>query len=77
MVGFIFLTSPLFALDKARVAEFAQFYGFWTLLPPVLAIALAFITKNVILSLFIGVFSGTFLLELKGAGISPLFLRIS
>jgi Na+/H+ antiporter NhaC len=46
-----------------------EIFSFWTLLPPVLAIALAFLTKNVIISLFIGVFSGTFMLELKGAGI--------
>ncbi len=67
--GLLLLSSPLFALDKAKVAENASFYGFWTLVPPILAIALAFITKNVILSLFLGVFSGTFMLELKGMGI--------
>ncbi len=65
----LLLSSPLLALDKAKVAENASFYGFWTLVPPILAITLAFITKNVILSLFIGVFSGTFMLELKGMGI--------
>lgn len=43
----------------------AEIYGSWTLLPPLLAIGLAFITKNVILSLFIGVFSGGYLLALN------------
>lgn len=33
-------------------------YGFWSVIPPLLAIVLAFITKEVILSLLIGVFSG-------------------
>lgn len=39
-----------------------QLYGVLTLLPPLMAIILAFITREVILSLFIGVFTGTFLL---------------
>lgn len=46
-------------------------YGLFTLIPPLLAIVLAFITKNVVLSLFLGVFSGTFMLELKGFNILP------
>jgi len=70
----LFFSSPLFAVDQAKAAANAEFYTLWTLIPPVLAIALAFITKNVILSLFIGVFSGTFMLELQGNGIfSSLF----
>ncbi len=65
--------SPLLALDKEQVAANAAYFGLWTLIPPVLAIALAFITRNVIFSLFLGVFSGTFLLELQGAGIMGSF----
>lgn len=65
--------SPLLALDKEQVAANADYFGLWTLIPPVLAIALAFITRNVIFSLFLGVFSGTFLLELQGAGIMGSF----
>jgi Na+/H+ antiporter NhaC len=34
-----------------------------TLLPPVVAIVLAFITKNVVLSLFLGIFSGTIIIQ--------------
>ena len=37
-------------------------YGVLSLLPPLLAIALAFITKQVILSLFLGIFSGVMML---------------
>lgn len=43
----------------------ANLYGFFTLIPPIIAIALAFVTKDVILSLFAGVLSGTFLLSLS------------
>ncbi|MGB5823170.1 MAG: Na+/H+ antiporter NhaC family protein [Proteocatella sp.] len=37
-------------------------FGILSLLPPVLSIVLAFVSKNVIISLFFGVFSGTLLL---------------
>lgn len=37
-------------------------FGVLTLLPPLVAIALAFITKETILSLFVGVFVGEFML---------------
>ncbi len=46
----------------ADSSEAALNLGVWTVLPPIVAIALAFITKNVILSLFIGIYSGSFLL---------------
>jgi len=50
----------------ADAAEVAAKLGFWTLLPPIIAITLAFLTKNVILSLFIGIYSGSFLLGVTG-----------
>ncbi|HEF3566617.1 TPA: Na+/H+ antiporter NhaC family protein [Campylobacter upsaliensis] len=59
-LAFCLLPIALFADAKVN----AEFYGFITLLPPFIAIILAFITKDVILSLFIGVLSGTFLLSL-------------
>jgi len=46
-------------VDDATRQHNAELFGIWTLVPPVVAIALAFITKEVILSLFIGAFSGT------------------
>jgi len=46
----------------AEASEASLNLGVWTLLPPIVAIALAFITKNVVLSLFIGIYSGSFLL---------------
>lgn len=36
-----------------------EHFGLWGLIPPVLTIALAFITKDVIVSLFLGILSGT------------------
>lgn len=42
----------------------ASKWGWLTILPPLIAIILALITKNVVLSLFVGVFSGTFMLSL-------------
>ncbi|AQW85414.1 Na+/H+ antiporter [Campylobacter pinnipediorum subsp. caledonicus] len=58
---------PLLALSVFAFAnpdKNAEIFGIWTLLPPLIAIVLAFITKDVILSLFIGVFSGTFLINI-------------
>ncbi|MFD3156037.1 Na+/H+ antiporter NhaC family protein [Haloimpatiens sp. FM7330] len=64
----------VFAQEADKATVNAQKFGIWTLLPPLIAIILAFITKNVILSLFIGVLSGTFLLQLQGFNVlSALF----
>jgi len=43
---------------------FAALYGVWTLIPPALALLLAFLTRNVILSLFLGVLSGAWMVAL-------------
>ena len=43
---FLCAASPLLALDKEQVAANAAYFGLWTLIPPVLAIALAFITAR-------------------------------
>jgi len=60
----LFFSVALFGVDPEVAKRNAQIYGVFTLIPPVVAIALAFITKDVILSLFIGVFSGTFLINI-------------
>lgn len=44
-------------------------FGLLTLLPPLVAIVLAFITKNTILSLFMGVFVGEFMLNVNDVNI--------
>lgn len=48
-------------------SQFSGGWKFWSLLPPLVAIGLAFISKNVVVSLFIGIFSGTYLLALNDA----------
>lgn len=62
------LAAPLAAADKG--AANAAAFGPLTLLPPVLAIALAFLTRNVLLALFCGVFSGTLLLAVQAHGVA-------
>ncbi|BDQ36875.1 sodium:proton antiporter [Pseudodesulfovibrio nedwellii] len=61
-----FLADPAMAADSSKGAGNAEIFGLLTLIPPVVAIVLAFITKNVVLSLFLGVFSGCFMLDLRG-----------
>ncbi|MDR0454677.1 MAG: Na+/H+ antiporter NhaC family protein [Deferribacteraceae bacterium] len=56
---------PAFAADSSMAAENSARFGIFTVLPPLVAIALAFITKNVLLSLFFGTFVGCFIIELK------------
>ncbi len=51
----------LFITQAPSDADNATRFGILTLLPPLVAIALAFITKETILSLFIGVFVGEFM----------------
>ncbi|MFV9510851.1 Na+/H+ antiporter NhaC family protein [Tepidibacillus sp. LV47] len=65
MLFFISGSIPVFAEEAEQAAKNASIYGFWSLIPPLIAIILAFITKNVVLSLFLGVFSGAFLLQLS------------
>ena len=47
----------------------ADKFGFLTIIPPLIAIILAFITKNVIISLFVGTISGCIMLQLSGVNI--------
>lgn len=48
----------------ANMGQSTDTIGAWTLLPPLVAITLAFITKNVVMSLFVGVLSGSMLLTI-------------
>lgn len=65
----LFLPFLAFAADTSVAEQNAKLFGAWTLVPPIVAIVLAFITKDVILSLFIGVFSGTFIVSIANDGI--------
>ena len=73
LICILLLSVTAFAEPTAAETNAARF-GIWTIIPPLVAIILAFITKNVILSLFIGVFSGTFLLQLNGFNVSSAFI---
>ncbi len=50
-------------------------YGFLTMLPPLVAIVLAFLTRNVIFSLFMGIFTGTFMVNITGSNIFVAFFN--
>lgn len=63
---FIMTTALSFAEEVDIAAENASKFGIWTLIPPLVAISLAFITKNVIVSLVIGIMSGGFILNITG-----------
>ena len=60
MIMLMLLASPLTALAaEEETAASAKFYGtFWALIPPIVAIALALITKEVYSSLFAGILVG-------------------
>ena len=54
--------APLLAGNNGSAAEGGGFYGTaWALLPPVIAIGLALITKEVYSSLFVGIVMGALL----------------
>lgn len=61
-------STVVFAAEDVAVVNSAKF-GVWTILPPLVSIVLAFITKNVIVSLFIGTMTGCIMLQLNGFNI--------
>ena len=63
---FIMTTALSFAEEVDVAGQNAAKFGIWTLIPPIVAISLAFITKNVIVSLVIGIMSGGFILNISG-----------
>lgn len=56
------IPTPVLA-QEADVSTLASTLGPVTLIPPLIAIILAFVTKNVVLSLFVGIFSGTIIVQ--------------
>ena len=75
MLVFIFSTTVAFAAEVEPAAVNADKFGIWTLIPPIVAIVLAFITKNVVISLFIGILSGSFLVSLAGHNVFGAFIQ--
>lgn len=68
LVALIFFGMTL-AADFPTNAEGSVQFGWFSLVPPVVSIVLAFITKNVVISLFLGVFAGAFVLHSANAGL--------
>ena len=66
MMIFMLSTTFVFASEFELTVSNAEEFGIFTLIPPIVAILLAFITKNVVIALFIGVLSGGFILNLTG-----------
>ena len=67
---FMMSTVMVFAEDLDQIAQAnSQKYGFLTLIPPLVAIVLAFVTKNVIISLALGILSGGIILNFAGINI--------
>ena len=58
-------STIVFAADAEAAANNASNFGIWTIIPPLVAIVLAFITKNVVISLFVGALAGCFMLQIN------------
>jgi len=58
VVIFMCLPGCVMAEDSTALT-----FGIWSLVPPLLAIVLAFVTRQVVLSLFLGAFVGVIMLE--------------
>ena len=72
----VFMMSATLGFAEGDVGQMnANKFGMWTLIPPVVAIVLAFITKNVVISLFIGIFSGSFILNLGTGNLLSVFIK--
>lgn len=59
----IFLFLPQTVHAEEVQSGLTNSIGWITLIPPIIAIILAFVTKNVVLSLFVGIFSGTIIMQ--------------
>lgn len=65
LVGLVVIAFMAMTLgaDFTTGADGAIQFGWFSLVPPVVSIVLAFITKNVLISLFLGIFAGAFVLH--------------
>ena len=70
-------SAGLYLQQRKRWLHLRNFYGtFWSLVPPLVAIALALITKEVYSSLFVGILVGAlFTLNFNFEGQSFIFLK--
>ncbi|OUM61536.1 hypothetical protein PIROE2DRAFT_12449 [Piromyces sp. E2] len=79
-VSLVFTILALFGISALIVkapekAEKAERYGFLTVLPPFIAILLAFITKETVSSLFVGVLVGEFMMQVKNFNVAGSFIN--
>ena len=75
IIKLLLISSILPVSVLAEDKDNALTFGILTLLPPMIAIVLAFITRNVIFSLFMGIFTGTFLVNVSGSNIFASFFN--
>lgn len=66
LIMLVMTSTVAFAADADVAVINSERFGLWTILPPLVAIVLAFITKNVVISLFVGTLSGCFILQISG-----------
>jgi len=64
IITLVFLVL-LIVLMPFLLPLFPDGWGIWSIIPPLVAISLAFISKNVVFSLFTGIFSGAYLVALR------------
>jgi hypothetical protein len=63
----IVLSAPLAFVAEVDTATInAQNFKMITLIPPIVAIVLALITKNVVVLLFLGILSGSLIINITG-----------
>ena len=62
---FVMSSTTVFAAETESAINNASTFGIWTIIPPLVAIILAFITKNVVISLFVGTLAGCFMLQIN------------
>ena len=71
LITFIILmlsSTMAYATESTDVLSNAEIYKWFTIIPPLVAIILAFITKNVVISLFIGTLTGCFMTQFTQYG---------
>lgn len=70
----LLMSTQAFATQDAGIVNSSNF-GFWTILPPLISIILAFITKNVVVSLFVGSMVGCVMLYITDSNIFIAFIQ--
>lgn len=77
VIGLFIIAFIIFSINgEFREASSSTVdFGWFSLVPPVVSIILAFISKDVIISLFLGIFAGGFILHLADGSIFYAFIQ--